>query len=46
MEWGLVVQRAVLGLAWVWAVWLAIREVWEFLREGKKQESEAAARRP
>ena len=27
MEWGLVVQRAVLGLAWVWAVWLAIREV-------------------
>ena len=27
MEWGLVVQRAVLGLVWVWAVWLAIREV-------------------
>ena len=36
-------MRTIIVLAWAWAIWVAWREIVEFLKE---KESEAAARRP
>lgn len=46
MRWNFITQQIAVGLGWVWVVRVAARELREILREGKKQESEAAARRP
>lgn len=42
-------MRTIIVLAWAWAIWVAWREIVEFLEEKeeeKEKESEAAARRP